>query len=211
MDHVTTPGRTAVDPQGYPAEWEADVVLSDGGTVRIRPIRPDDGPRTVDFHDRQSPESIYFRYFTPHPHLSDDEVERLTHVDYVDRMAFLALRDDVMVGVARYDRWPTRSEAEVAFFVDDDHQGRGIATLLLEYLAEAARRNGISGFTATVLPSNSRMVGVFRSAGFSASSAFADGVIEVRLDLRPTLEAEAAIAARAQRAEAEAVRRLLAP
>jgi acyl-CoA synthetase (NDP forming)/GNAT superfamily N-acetyltransferase len=211
VDHVTTPGRTAVDPQGYPAEWEADVVLSDGGTVRIRPIRPDDGPRTVDFHDRQSPESIYFRYFTPHPHLSDDEVERLTHVDYVDRMAFLALRDDVMVGVARYDRWPTRSEAEVAFFVDDDHQGRGIATLLLEYLAEAARRNGISGFTATVLPSNSRMVGVFRSAGFSASSAFGDGVIEVRLDLRPTLEAEAAIAARAQRAEAEAVRRLLAP
>ena len=211
MDHVTTPGRTAVDPQGYPAEWEADVVLSDGGTVRIRPIRPDDGPRIVDFHDRQSPESIYFRYFTPHPHLSDDEVERLTHVDYVDRTAFLALRDDVMVGVARYDRWPTRSEAEVAFFVDDDHQGRGIATLLLEYLAEAARRNGISGFTATVLPSNSRMVGVFRSAGFSASSAFGDGVIEVRLDLRPTLEAEAAIAARAQRAEAEAVRRLLAP
>ncbi len=211
MDHVTTPGLTAADPHGYPPEWEADVVLSDGGTVRIRPIRPEDGPRIVDFHGRQSPESIYFRYFTPHPHLSDDEVERLTHVDYVDRMAFLALRDDVMVGVARYDRWPTRSEAEVAFFVDDEHRGRGMATLLLEYLAEAARRNGITGFTATVLPSNSRMVGVFRSAGFSASSAFEDGVIEVRLDLRPTPEAEAAIAARAQRAEAEAVRRLLAP
>jgi acyl-CoA synthetase (NDP forming)/GNAT superfamily N-acetyltransferase len=211
VDHVTTPGLTAADPHGYPAEWEADVVLSDGGTVRIRPIRPEDGPRVVDFHGRQSPESIYFRYFTPHPHLSDDEVERLTHVDYVDRTAFLVLRDDVMVGVARYDRWPTRSEAEVAFFVDDEHRGRGMATLLLEYLAEAARRNGITGFTATVLPSNSRMVGVFRSAGFSASSAFEDGVIEVRLDLRPTPEAEAAIAVRAQRAGAEAVRRLLAP
>jgi acyl-CoA synthetase (NDP forming)/GNAT superfamily N-acetyltransferase len=198
-------------PPGYPAAWEADVVLADGGTARIRPIRPDDGARIVDFHGRQSPESIYFRYFTPRPHLPDAEVERLTHIDYVDRMAFVALLDDVLVGVARYDRLPTRSEAEVAFFVDDRHQGRGLATVLLEYLAEAARRTGISAFTATVLPSNGRMVAVFRNAGFATVSRFGDGVIEVRLDLRPTPEAEAAILGRAQRAEAEAVRRLLAP
>ncbi len=198
-------------PRGYPAEWDADVALSDGGTVRIRPIRPDDGPRIVDFHGRQSPESIYFRYFTPHPRLSDDEVAHLTHVDYVDRMAFVALRDDVMVGVARYDRWPLRSEAEVAFFVDDKHRGRGMATVLLEYLAEAARRTGISAFTATVLPTNQRMVGVFRQAGFEVRSSFEEGVIEVHLDLQPTPAAEAAIAARAQRAEAESVRLLLAP
>jgi acyl-CoA synthetase (NDP forming)/RimJ/RimL family protein N-acetyltransferase len=198
-------------PVGYPAEWDADVVLSDGGTVRIRPIRPDDGPRVVDFHGRQSSESIYFRYFTPHPRLSDDEVAHLTHVDYVDRMAFVALRDDVMVGVARYDRWPLRSEAEVAFFVDDEHRGRGMATLLLEYLAVAARRAGISAFTATVLPTNQRMVAVFRQAGFETRSTFDEGVIEVHLDLQPTPAAEAAIEARAQHAEAEAVRLLLAP
>ena len=198
-------------PPGYPGTWEADVVLADGGTTHIRPIRPDDGPRVVDFHGRQSPESIYFRYFTPRPYLPEAEVERLTHVDYSDRMAFVALLDDVLVGVARYDRLPTRSDAEVAFFVDDRHQGRGIATVLLEYLAEAARRTGITAFTATVLPSNGRMVGVFRNAGFTAASHFGDGVIEVRLDLRPTPEAEAAIMARAQRAEAEAVRRLLEP
>ena len=187
------------------------MVLADGGTAHIRPIRPDDGARIVDFHGRQSPESIYFRYFTPRPHLPEAEVERLTHIDYVDRMAFVALLDDVLVGVARYDRLPTRSEAEVAFFVDDRHQGRGLATVLLEYLAEAARRTGITAFTATVLPSNGRMVAVFRNAGFTVASSFGDGVIEVRLDLRPTPEAEAAILGRAQRAEAEAVRRLLAP
>jgi acyl-CoA synthetase (NDP forming)/GNAT superfamily N-acetyltransferase len=198
-------------PPGYPDAWEADVVLADGGTAHIRPIRPDDGPRVVDFHGRQSPESIYFRYFTPRPELPESEVERLTHLDYSDRMAFVALLDDVLVGVARYDRLPTRAEAEVAFFVDDRHQGRGIATVLLEYLAEAARGTGITAFTATVLPTNGRMVGVFRNAGFTAASRFGDGVIEVRLDLRPTPEAEAAIMARAQRAEAEAVRRLLAP
>jgi acyl-CoA synthetase (NDP forming)/RimJ/RimL family protein N-acetyltransferase len=210
VEDLTTTSEVPI-PHGYPPEWDADVVLSDGGTVRIRPIRPDDGDRIVAFHGRQSPESIYFRYFTPHPHLAADEVERLTHVDYVDRMAFVALRDDVMVGVARYDRWPLRSEAEVAFFVDDAHRGRGMATLLLEYLAEAARRAGISAFTATVLPTNQRMVGVFRAAGFQVRSTFEEGVIEVHLDLQPTPAAEAAIEARAQRAEAEAVRRLLSP
>jgi acyl-CoA synthetase (NDP forming)/RimJ/RimL family protein N-acetyltransferase len=210
VDEPTTVAAGPVPP-GYPGAWDADVVLADGGTAHIRPIRPEDGPRVVDFHGRQSPESIYFRYFTPRPHLPDTEVVRLTHVDYSDRMAFVALLDDELVGVARYDRLPTRSDAEVAFFVDDRHQGRGIATVLLEYLAEAARRTGITAFTATVLPSNSRMVAVFRNAGFTAASWFGDGVIEVRLDLRPTPEAEAAIAARAQRAEAEAVRRLLEP
>lgn len=207
---MTAAGETAV-PHGYPAEWDADVVLSDGGTVRIRPIRPDDAERIVDFHGRQSPESIYFRYFTPHPQLSDEEVEHLTTVDYVDRMAFVALRDDALIGVARYDRWPLRSEAEVAFFVDDAHRGRGMATVLLEYLAEAARRAGISAFTATVLPTNRRMVGVFRAAGFEARSTFDEGVIEVHLDLQPTPAAMAAIEARAQRAESEAVRLLLSP
>jgi acyl-CoA synthetase (NDP forming)/RimJ/RimL family protein N-acetyltransferase len=207
---LTTTSEVPIPP-GYPAEWDADVVLSDGGTARVRPIRPDDGPRMLQFHARQSPESIYFRYFTPHPHLSDDEVCHLVNVDYVDRMAFIALRDDVMVGVARYDRWPLRSEAEVAFFVDDEYRGRGIATVLLEYLVEAARRAGISAFTATVLPTNTRMVAVFRRAGFETRSTFDEGVIEVHLDLKPTPAAEAAIEARAQRAEAEAVRLLLAP
>jgi acyl-CoA synthetase (NDP forming)/RimJ/RimL family protein N-acetyltransferase len=210
VDDVTTTSEVTL-PQGYPSEWDADVVLSDGGTVRIRPIRPDDADRIVDFHGRQSPESIYFRYFTPHPRLSDEEVAHLTNVDYVDRMAFVALRDDVMIGVARYDRWPLRSEAEVAFFVDDAHRGRGMATVLLEYLAEAARQSGISSFTATVLPTNQRMVGVFRAAGFQVRSSFEEGVIEVHLDLQPTPEAVAAIEARAQRAEAQAVRQLLSP
>jgi acyl-CoA synthetase (NDP forming)/GNAT superfamily N-acetyltransferase len=198
-------------PAEYPARWDADVVLADGSTARVRPIRPDDGQRVRDFHARQSPESIYFRYFTPHPTLSDREVEQLTHIDYVDRMAFVALRDDVMVGVARYDRWPTRSEAEVAFFVDDAHRGLGLATLLLEYLAAAAGEAGISAFTATVLPSNRRMVSVFHQAGYETTSSFEEGVIEVRLDLRPTPEALVAIDDRARRAEERAVRLLLAP
>ena len=50
--------------------------------------------------------------------------------------------------------------------VDDEHQGRGLATVLLEYLAVAARENGLDGLTATVLPTNRKMLGVFHDVGF---------------------------------------------
>jgi acyl-CoA synthetase (NDP forming)/GNAT superfamily N-acetyltransferase len=198
-------------PVSYPDRWESEVVLSDGGTMAVRPIRPDDAERIVAFHDRQSPESIYFRFFSPRPRLSERDVERFTSVDYVDRMAFVGLIGDDLVGVARYDRHRARSDAEVAFFIDDEHHGRGMATVLLEYLAEAARENGISGFTASVLPQNRKMLGVFTQAGFTASSRFEEGVIEVTLDIEPTPEALAAIEARAGSAEARSVERLLRP
>jgi RimJ/RimL family protein N-acetyltransferase len=163
------------DEPAYPDRWEAEVVLSDGGTMAVRPIRPDDAERIVRFHDRQSPESIYFRFFSPRPRLSERDLERFTHVDYVDRMAFVGLIGDELVGVARYDRHRARSDAEVAFFIDDAHHGRGMATVLLEYLAAAAREAGISGFTASVLPQNRKMLGVFTQAGFSATAASRTG------------------------------------
>ena len=191
--------------------WAADVVLGDGSTARIRPIGPQDAAAIVAFHERQSRESIYFRYFSPRPRLSDDEVHHLTNVDGIDRMAFVADRDGELLGVARYDRYGERPVAEVAFFTDDKYHGRGIATLLLEYLAAHAREVGISRFEAHVLPSNRRMVRVFTQAGFKATSEFADGVIEVSLDIEPSEEAAAAMAARAWKSERQAVARLLEP
>ncbi|MEO7427854.1 MAG: GNAT family N-acetyltransferase, partial [Acidimicrobiales bacterium] len=198
-------------PSGYPAAFETDVVLSDGATVHVRPIRPDDGPMLLTFHARQSPQSIYYRYFSPRPRLSDRDVDRLTQLDYVDRMALIAIRGDEMIGVARYDRLRHRAEAEVAFFVDDANHGRGLATVLLEHLAVRAREVGMTGFTASVLPENRKMIGVFVAAGFETATKFADGVVEVRLGLVPTSGAEAAIDARARHAASEAVRRLLSP
>jgi acyl-CoA synthetase (NDP forming)/RimJ/RimL family protein N-acetyltransferase len=191
--------------------WASDVVLADGSTARIRPISPDDAAAIVAFHERQSRESIYFRYFSPRPRLSDEEIHHLTNVDRIDRMAFVADRDGELLGVARYDRYGNRPIAEVAFFTDDRYHGRGIATLLLEYLAAHAREVGISRFEAHVLPTNRRMVRVFTQAGFQASSEFADGVIEVTLDIEPSEDAAAAMAERARRSERQAVARLLEP
>ncbi len=200
----------------YPAAWETDVVLADGSTARIRPIRPDDRDRLNTFHSRQSPESIYFRYFRFRPELTEAELIHFTTVDYLDRMAFVAVRDDVIIAVARYEPWGEhekreRHEAEVAFFVDDGFGGRGLATILLEFLAAAGRRRGLDGFTATVLPENYGMLRVFRKAGFEVSTRFADGVIEVTLGITITEDTQAAMDHRAQRSIARSVARILEP
>lgn len=192
-------------------QWESDVVLTDGSTAHVRPIRVDDRDLLQAFHGRQSAESIYFRYFTPHPTLSEADLDRFTQIDYRDRMAFVALLGDDLVAVARYDRWSGRDDAEVAFMVDDAHQGLGIATVLLEFLAEAGRQVGYRRFSAQVLPTNRKMLRVFRQAGFRTSSEWGDGVIEVVLDIEPTPEALAAIEERGHQAEARSVARLLAP
>jgi acyl-CoA synthetase (NDP forming)/GNAT superfamily N-acetyltransferase len=195
----------------YPDRWEADVALADGGIVHIRPLTPGDADLVRQFHARQSRESIYFRYFSPMPTLSAREIARLTNLDELTHMAFVSLLGDDVIGVASYDVLPGRNEAEAAFIVDDAHHGRGIATLLLEYLAVAAREHGIDALTAQVLPNNRRMVSVFHQVGFEVASAFADGLIEVRLDLEPTTQSAAKIEERERRSEARSVERLLFP
>jgi acyl-CoA synthetase (NDP forming)/RimJ/RimL family protein N-acetyltransferase len=179
--------------------------------VHVRPIRPDDAEGLVAFHHRQSPESLYYRYFTPKPTLTAAEVEHLVTVDYQDRMGLLALVDDDIVGVGRYDRYRGGDEAEVAFMVDGDHRGRGVATVLLEYLVAAGQEAGLAGFVAQVLPENRSMLTVLDKAGFDAHRQFTDGVIEVELGLDPSSTALAAIEGREQRAEARSVARLLWP
>lgn len=194
-----------------PDRWEADVLLTDGGTMHLRPIRPGDRGLVEAFHARQSPESIYYRYFSPRPVLSEADLDRLTRVDHLDRMAFIGLIGTEMVGVARYDRYPTTQTAEVAFFTDENQRGRGVATILLEYLAAAAREAGLSGFVAQVLPENRRMLSVFTRAGFEVQTRFADGIIEVDLGIEPTEEARRLVAERARSAHAHSVERMLAP
>jgi acyl-CoA synthetase (NDP forming)/RimJ/RimL family protein N-acetyltransferase len=190
--------------------WEADVVLRDGATAHLRPISPQDAESIQRFHQGQSPESIYLRYFAPMPRLSARDVHRFTHVDHVDRVAFVCTVGDHIVGIARYDRIDADS-AEVAFNVSDAHQGRGLGSVLLEHLTAAARENGIHRFTAEVLPHNRKMLTVFREAGYEVASHFDDGVIAVEFELAPTDRSLAVMEAREHRAEARSMERLLNP
>jgi acyl-CoA synthetase (NDP forming)/RimJ/RimL family protein N-acetyltransferase len=204
------PGDIDADPPGYPREWEADVLLADGGVAHLRPIRPSDADRLVAFYERVSPESKYLRFFAPYPRLSDRDVKRFTEVDYVRRVAFILTLGENMIAVGRYDRVED-DHAEVSFLIEDAHQGRGIAQLLLEHLAQAARERGITRFVAEVLPENRRMAKVFADAGYRVSKGIEDGVLAVEFPILPTDTSVGVMERREHRAESASVRRLLNP
>ncbi|MEW1580502.1 GNAT family N-acetyltransferase [Streptomyces microflavus] len=203
----------------YPDHWEADVVLRDGGTARIRPITTDDAERLVSFYEQVSDESKYYRFFAPYPRLSDRDVHRFTHHDYVDRVGLAVTIGGEFIGTVRFDRINEQGrpasapadEAEVAFLVQDAHQGRGVASALLEHIAAVARERGIRRFAAEVLPANNKMIKVFRDAGYTQQRSFEDGSVHLTLDLEPTEKSLAVQRGREQRAEARSVQRLLAP
>lgn len=200
-------------PKGYPHEWEADVVLRDGSVAQVRPIRPDDVTLLQEFHERQSDESIYLRFFAPLKHLSDREAARFANVDYRERVALIVESGGRMVGVARYDRLTGADgpRAEVAFNIADDFQGRGVGSVLLEHLAAIGAEAGVQEFVADVLPQNRKMMGVFTDAGYAVHRRFDDGVISLSFRIEPTEQSQAVRAAREQRAEARSMRSLLAP
>lgn len=196
--------------QEYPAHWEADVVLRDGGTARIRPITTEDADRLVSFYELVSPESKYYRFFAPYPRLSAKDVHRFTHHDYVDRVGLAATVNGEFIATVRYDRIGAH-EAEVAFLVQDAHQGRGVASALLEHIAAVAREREVSRFVAEVLPANNKMIKVFTDAGYEQKRSFEDGSVHLTFDLEPTEASLAVQRAREQRAEARSVQRLLSP
>ncbi|MEU9733700.1 GNAT family N-acetyltransferase [Streptomyces sp. NPDC048002] len=211
--------QSASDRHEYPAHWEADVVLRDGGTARVRPISVDDAERLVSFYEQVSDESKYYRFFAPYPRLSAKDVHRFTHHDFVDRVGLAATIGGEFIATVRYDRIgpggrpasAPADEAEVAFLVQDAHQGRGVASALLEHIAAVARERGIRRFAAEVLPANTKMIKVFTDAGYTQKRSFEDGVVRLEFDLEPTDRSLAVQYAREQRAEGRSVQRLLVP
>lgn len=194
-------------------------MLRDGGSIHLRAIRPDDKARLVDHFKRLSARSVYFRFFGSKLRLTDDELRRFTELDFVRHVALVAtLRErgeEQIIGVARYIMAPTASgepkRAEVAFAVPDAHQGRGIATLLLEELARIARGNGVDEFEANVLGENNRMLEVFGTSGFRVRRAIDGGVFYVTFPTEATEEADQASAARERSAVARSIRPFLNP
>lgn len=182
---TTAPGDAAQVLPEHLRDAERDLRIRDGRVVHIRPIRPEDAALLVAFHATVSPQSIYLRFFNFHPVLSAEEVERFTHVDYVDRLALVVLDGERLVAVGRYDRVARTDEAEVAFLVEDGHQHQGIGTLLADELARAARSQGIRTFVADTLSENSAMLAMFHGSGFPVQTSFEDGVVKVRFAIEP--------------------------
>src|SRR4051794_37690545 len=139
--------------------------------------------------ERSSDQTRYYRFFGPMKKLSEKDLHRFTHVDHVDRVAFVVLLGDQVIAVGRFDRYPGTDDAEVAFLVEVAPPGRGLGLVLLEHLAAAARERGIKRFGAEVLSQNSKMVRVFQDAGYVSEPSYEDGVVHLTFPIGQTEDA----------------------
>jgi RimJ/RimL family protein N-acetyltransferase len=151
----------------------------------VRPVTPDDRRLLHEGFERLSPESRYRRFFTPVSRLTERQLDYLTDVDHRDHEALVAVvpASGDAVGVARYVR--TRpGVAEPAIVVADDWQGRGLATRLLDLLADRAREEGVECFVAPVLSENRAAIALFE--GLGGATVRNDGIeVEITLPLAP--------------------------
>jgi acetyl coenzyme A synthetase (ADP forming)-like protein len=194
----------------YPVENEAEVVLRDGSTAHVRPVRAADKPAIRAFLDGLSRESVIFRFFG----VADLNwvAAWSIDVDYTDRFALVAETGTPsrIIAHAAYVRIDDE-RAEVAFLVADEWQGRGISTIMLAHLAAVADRHEIITFVAEVLPGNHRMIDVFRESGFPVQTRSTPDALEIELPTSLSPEAIARFEQRERTASIAAVSRVLAP
>jgi len=203
---------SAVTPvSAYPSHYESDVVLRDGSTLHLRPVRPEDADGLHRLYDRLSPDSLRFRFFSV-PRSSDEEVSRLLSTDYANQFVLVAEAGSRLVGSAMYFRDPLApARAEVAFAIADALQGRGVGTRMLETLAGIARDHEIRTFDAYVLFDNRQMMRVFLDCGFEIARRLEAGVIHVTLSLAPNAQYQARAAERSQAAATASMRSFFEP
>jgi acetate---CoA ligase (ADP-forming) len=197
----------------YPQDREADVVLRDGSTVHVRPVKAEDAAAVHAFYEGLSQESLTLRFFSGFPNLAS-AVRWATEVDYERRYGLVATSGDDgrVVAHAGWEREPDRPDrAEVAFAIADTLQGHGLGTILLGQLAEAADKAGVTVLNAEVLPQNYRMVRVFRDSGFPVTTHAIPGLLLVELPTSLSPEALERFEQREQVAAAAAMRAFLAP
>src|SRR4051812_22475014 len=186
-----------------------DVILRDGSALRLRSPEVSDEQAIKAFFDGLSAESRYTRF---HGAGRTDTVSRdYAHADGDSRVALLARLGERVVAVAGYDRLNEPGVAEVAFAVADAMQGRGLATRMLEQLAEVGAERGVRRFDAEVMSDNRAMLHVFSSAGFDVRRETAFGEAHLELDIRPTERFAEAMAERVHRAAVASLRPVLAP
>ena len=175
-------------PMDYPTGIEREVVLKNGETVRIRPIRPDDEPRLVTLYDRLSRHTAYQRFFTVRQHLPQDWIRYFANVDYQRRLAVVAERDTVagteLVGVGRYEPSDEEGTGEVAFVLEDGYQGLGLGAVLLDEVVRAGAERGLIRFRAHVLGDNHRMLRLLASRTRIIERKIEQGVVTILFEPR---------------------------
>jgi acetyltransferase len=176
--------KTAV--RAYPTRYVAPWTMKDGATVTIRPIRPEDEPAMVRFHETLSERSVYLRYF----HLMNLEQrtqhERLTRICFIDydrEMALVAERNGEILGVGRLTKLHGTSEGEVAVLVSDQWHGKGLGKELLARLLLVGAAEKLTKLTADILPDNRDVMRICEKLGFSLKHSLDDQVVRAEFKL----------------------------
>ena len=166
-------------------DFRVDEALRNGTRITIRAIRPEDRARMRQAYQRLSPEAKYLRSFAYKNDLSDAELQRLTDIDFDREVALVATigTPEKLIAGARYVRDAGSDNAEVAFTVDGDYRGLGLAGRLLAHLVAIGRARGLKRFTAEVLAENAAMLAVFAGSGLPLERRRESGVVHVTLDL----------------------------
>jgi RimJ/RimL family protein N-acetyltransferase len=164
--------------------------LKNGQAVTIRAIRSDDKDKIARAFRNLEQESIYTRLFTHKTELTDGDLKKITEIDFEKEVGLVVTRDigteEVIIGSGRYFAYQGddgRLHAEVAFIVEEDYQGLGMARVILRHLTAIARSRGIACFDAEVLPENKAMLMAFARSGLPMKQDYAGDVVHVRLSL----------------------------
>ncbi len=169
-----------------------DTALRDGTPVVIRVMRPDDRERLVAAFAKLDPTTIYTRFFSYRKEIPERSLDRIAEIDFVHLAGLVATIGsgdaETVIGGASYVGGiggDGKRFAEVAFTIEEDHQGQGLATKLFAALLALARRHGIARFTADVLSGNAPMLAVFARAGLPIRRERDGGTVHVEMELEP--------------------------
>jgi len=174
----------------YPSQYVSHWRTNTGETVLIRPIRPEDEPMLVRFHESLSERSVYFRYFHPmrlNVRVAHERLTRICFIDYSREMALVVERSDPASGdreilaVGRLIKMHSSADGEFAILVTDSWQRRGLGRELLRLLVGIGKEEGLSRIVADVLPDNLEMIHLCEKLGFSCKYTPDSGVVKVEL------------------------------
>ncbi|HWB96663.1 MAG TPA: bifunctional acetate--CoA ligase family protein/GNAT family N-acetyltransferase [Bryobacteraceae bacterium] len=182
--------KTAI--RAYPTRYVSDWKLKDGNPVTIRPIRPEDEPMMVKFHETLSERSVYLRYFhlmNLGQRVSHERLRRICFIDYDREMALVVehrnpqTHETEILGVGRLTKLHEVNNAEVAVLVSDHYQGRGLGQELLARLLIVGADEHLSALTADILPDNRPVMRICEKLGFKLKHSLEDEVVKARFDL----------------------------
>jgi len=180
-DQIEIPLRTPI----YPEELEQWADIKEGRRVFLRPLKLTDETLLREMFYKLSSESVHYRFFRMIKAMPHEKLQEFLRVDYDADMALVALtkstEDGQIVGIAHYGKDARTNFADAAFLVRDDWQAKGIGTLLMNRLVDAARERGIAGFTADVLADNHGMLRVFHKCGYPVESELEDGAYHLHI------------------------------